>query len=82
MHMATANKLTQSVHKCQMIRKKIIKAEAKNLGFSLTGITTPDTPDHFAIFEVWLAAGYQADMKYLSRSDTVAKRQQTQSIDA
>jgi epoxyqueuosine reductase len=54
--------------------EQIIKAEAKNLGFSQAGITTPDTPDHFDVFESWLTAGYQADMKYLSREDTIAKR--------
>jgi epoxyqueuosine reductase len=60
--------------------KKIIKAEAKNLGFSLVGITTPDTPDHFVVFEAWLTAGYHADMKYLSRVDTVGKRKQPQEL--
>jgi len=63
-----------------MINRSTIKAEAKNLGFSLAGITTPDPPDHFGIFEAWLAAGFHADMKYLSRSDTVAKRQQPKGL--
>ncbi len=58
----------------------IIKAEAKNLGFSLAGITTPDPPDHLEVFESWLAAGYHADMKYLSRPDTVTKRQQPKEL--
>ena len=35
----------------------IIKAEAKNLGFSLAGITTPDPPNHLEVFESWLTAG-------------------------
>jgi epoxyqueuosine reductase len=60
--------------------EQIIKAEAKNLGFSLTGITTPDTPEHFGFFESWLSAGYQADMKYLMRQDTVAKRYQPKEL--
>ncbi len=60
--------------------EKIIKAEAKNLGFSLVGITTPDTPDHFSVFESWLSAGYQAGMKYLSREDTIAKRYQPKEL--
>jgi epoxyqueuosine reductase len=60
--------------------EKIIKAEAKNLGFSLAGITKPDTPDHFGVFEAWLASSYQADMNYLSRSDTVAKRKQPKEL--
>jgi epoxyqueuosine reductase len=60
--------------------KNIIKAEAKDLGFSLAGITTPDTPDHFDVFASWLAAGYHADMNYLSRVDTVAKRKQPKEL--
>ena len=54
--------------------KTIIKAEAKNLGFSLTGVTTPDVPDHFSFFEKWLMNGYHADQEYLSREDLFAKR--------
>ncbi len=64
----------------QMIIKQLFKAEAKNLGFSLTGITAPDTPDHFGVFESWLASGYHGDMKYLSRVDTVAKRKQPKEL--
>ena len=58
----------------------IIKAEAKNLGFSLAGITSPDPPNHLDVFESWLAAGYYADMKYLSRPDMVTKRQQPKEL--
>lgn len=54
--------------------KQIIKAEAKNLGFSLFGITSPDAPDHYSNFEAWLADGCQADMGYLARTDTLSKR--------
>lgn len=51
-----------------------IKAEANNLGFSLAGITSPRTPDHFTVFESWLAGGRHGSMAYLSRADTLAKR--------
>ena len=69
-----------SVPKGQFASSLIIKAEANNLGFSLTGITTPNTPDHFGVFESWLAAGYHADMKYLSRPDAIAKRLQPREL--
>jgi epoxyqueuosine reductase len=60
--------------------KKIIKAEANNLGFSLAGITTVDSPDHFEVFESWIASGFHANMKYLARTDTVAKRRQPKEL--
>ena len=74
MNMGTAQKLILSAHNAHNEAKLIIKAEAKNLGFSLFGITTPDAPDHFSNFEAWLSGGFQADMGYLARSDTLAKR--------
>ncbi len=57
-----------------MMAKLIIKAEVKNLGFSLIGVTTPDTPDHYSNFEAWLSGGNHGGMGYLSRLDTLAKR--------
>lgn len=75
MHMATKNPLV-SARNQKSILNRIIKAEAKNLGFSLFGITSPDPPDHFSTFEEWLESGSQADMGYLSRSDAVARRRE------
>ncbi len=43
-----------------------IKAEARRLGFSLAGITTPDPPPHYPGFEAWLAAGRHGEMGYLA----------------
>jgi epoxyqueuosine reductase len=63
-----------SVHKGQNDIKMVIKAEAKNLGFSLFGVTHPVKPDHLSSFEAWLSGGNHADMGYLSRPDTLAKR--------
>ena len=54
--------------------KNEIKTEAKSLGFSHIGFTTPGTPIHFDSFMQWLSAGHAAKMGYLQRSDTISKR--------
>lgn len=43
-----------------------IKAEARQLGFQLAGITTPDPPLHLGVYENWLAQGRQASLHYLA----------------
>lgn len=55
--------------------EQILKTEANNLGFLLSGITTPEPPTHFHAFENWLKQGFNANMAYLSRPDTLAKRE-------
>jgi epoxyqueuosine reductase len=69
-----------SLEKRTLTLKQYIKAEAQNLGFSLTGITTPDKPDHFNIFEKWIIAGHHGEMAYLARPDTMAKRQDPRAL--
>jgi epoxyqueuosine reductase len=49
-----------------MFLKDDLKAEAENLGFSLTGVTTPGSPLHFDVYEHWLAGGKHAGMAYLA----------------
>ena len=49
-----------------------VKAEARRLGFSLVGVTTPDPPQHYDVFERWLQAGKHGEMGYL---DTQRSRQ-------
>jgi epoxyqueuosine reductase len=46
--------------------KQSILNEAHRLGFILAGVTTPDQPPHFPVFEDWLARGHHADMAYLA----------------
>jgi epoxyqueuosine reductase len=46
--------------------KQAIKEKAHQLGFSLTGVTTPDPPLHYATFETWLAQGHHGAMGYLA----------------
>ena len=43
-----------------------VKAEAHRLGFQLAGVTTPEPPPHFAVFENWLAEGRHGEMLYLA----------------
>lgn len=42
-----------------------VKAQARRLGFSLVGVTTPDPPPHLDVYERWLEAGRQGEMAYL-----------------
>lgn len=51
-----------------------IKTEAKRLGFSHIGIAQVYPVPHYEAFRQWVNQGYQADMGYLSRADTLAKR--------
>ena len=55
----------QNSHRKHILTEKI-KAEARRLGFELVGVTTPDPPPHFNVFERWLEAGRQGEMGYLA----------------
>jgi len=43
-----------------------IKAEAYRLGFSLCGITTPDSISQYSRYQDWLDHGFNAEMQYLA----------------
>jgi epoxyqueuosine reductase len=43
-----------------------IKHEARRLGFSLVGVTFPEEPAHYALFQEWLARGFHGSMNYLT----------------
>lgn len=45
-----------------------IKIYAKNLGFDLIGITSPDKIDDFYIYEKWLENGFSGQMEYMKRN--------------
>jgi epoxyqueuosine reductase len=51
-----------------------VKAEARRLGFELSGVTTPDPPPHVDVFERWLAAGRQGEMAYLESERSRQRR--------
>ncbi|MEZ0395290.1 MAG: tRNA epoxyqueuosine(34) reductase QueG [Anaerolineales bacterium] len=45
---------------------RVIKEEARRLGFPLAGVTTPEPPPHWPAYENWLAMGRHASMNYLA----------------
>jgi epoxyqueuosine reductase len=51
-----------------------IKEKARQLGFTLVGITTAEPPPHLPVYENWLTMGRQATMDYLSNDRARAKR--------
>ena len=53
--------------------EQALKEEAARQGFILAGITTPEPPEHLAVFEQWLQAGRHGEMAYLERES--ARRQ-------
>ncbi len=54
--------------------KKAIKTEASHLGFTHFGVAPALPVPHYDEFKNWVEAGYHADMDYLARPDTLAKR--------
>jgi len=57
-----------------------IKAEAQRLGFALAGITSPEAPPHWPVFENWLAQGRHAGMAYLADERARARRREPRQI--
>jgi len=51
-----------------------IKAQARRMGFALAGVTTPDPPEHYAVFERWLGAGRHGEMAYLGSERSRQRR--------
>lgn len=57
-----------------MTFKQDIKNEARRLGFTLAGVTTPDPPLHLSTFERWLDAGRYGGMDYLANERSRTRR--------
>ena len=57
-----------------------VKAEAHRLGFQLAGVTTPEPPPHFAVFENWLAEGKHGEMLYLAGERSRERRSDPRQI--
>ena len=51
-----------------------IKEKARQLGFFLAGVTTPEPPSHYSTFENWLAQGHHGTMDYLATDRSRARR--------
>jgi epoxyqueuosine reductase len=51
-----------------------IKQYARQLGFTLAGITTPQLPGHFDVYRRWVDASYHAEMAYLADERAIEQR--------
>jgi len=51
-----------------------VKEQARRLGFTLAGVTTPEPPPHLATFEHWLDTGRHGNMAYLADQRARARR--------
>jgi len=54
--------------------KQAIKDKARQLGFILAGVTTPEPPPHYSTFENWLAQGFHGTMNYLAEERSRLRR--------
>ena len=54
--------------------KYSIKEKARQLGFTLAGVTIPEPPLHYSTFENWLAQGHHGNMDYLATDRSRARR--------
>jgi len=59
---------------------QFIKLEARRLGFQLVGVTTPDPPIHYEVFERWLEAGWHGEMDYLASQRSRLRRANPRNI--
>lgn len=57
-----------------------IKDRANELGFPLTGVTTPEPPPHMDFLRNWLQAGYQASMDWIGTGRSLERRADPQVI--
>jgi len=54
--------------------KQSIKDKARQLGFILAGVTTPEPPPHYSTFENWLAQNHHGTMDYLAKERSRTRR--------
>jgi len=54
--------------------KQSIKDKARQLGFILAGVTTPEPPPHYSAFENWLAQDHHGTMNYLADERSRTRR--------
>jgi epoxyqueuosine reductase len=59
---------------------RLVKEEARRLGFPLAGVTSPDPPDHLDFFQDWLMAGYQASLDWLAADRSLERRSDPRKI--
>jgi epoxyqueuosine reductase len=54
--------------------KRAIKEKARQLGFTLAGVTSSEGPQHYSAFEAWLNADMHGTMKYLAEERSLKRR--------
>ena len=54
--------------------KQAIKDKARQLGFTLAGVTSSEPPPHYSTFESWLNAGKHGAMNYLAEERSRTRR--------
>ncbi len=59
---------------------RFVKEEAHRLGFTLVGITTPDPPAHFDVYQRWIESGNHGSMSYLSSERALHRRSDPRTI--
>jgi epoxyqueuosine reductase len=60
--------------------KALLKKQAKREGFDLVGVTTPDSPPHFDVYQEWLRAGHHGEMGYLATDRALEGRRDPRKI--
>ena len=51
-----------------------LKEQARELGFSLVGVSSVEPSDHLDLYRRWVEDGRHGDMAYLAREDAIARR--------
>lgn len=51
-----------------------LKEQARQQGFTLAGITSPDPPPHFETYQNWVQARHHGDMAYLADERAIERR--------
>jgi epoxyqueuosine reductase len=54
--------------------KQAVKEKARQLGFILAGVASPDPPAHYRTFEEWLGRGHHGTMEYLASERNRSRR--------
>jgi epoxyqueuosine reductase len=54
--------------------KQTIKEKARQLGFTLAGVTSSEPPSHYSVFEDWLNADMHGTMNYLAEERSRTRR--------
>lgn len=57
-----------------------VKAKARQLGFALVGVTTPQPSGQMEAYKTWLAAGHHGEMGYLAEPRAVERRSDPRQI--